>query len=184
MQEWIDFEREAINQLRQHFRSIIVQVLDWPSFGSPAAWSVEERGGRSLGKRYSCTYEVWSRPYDYTRYSDPLERARYLNRSGKPTITRRVIDTVPDEDVIALLRRAESLPAIPPCVAVGTRTLSLDGYLTEVAFSNGSAQVRYSWTNEAPAHWHMVAAYAEEVRRFIRTGSQQHGWLVDSQPNL
>lgn len=47
MQEWYDFEREAINQLRQHFRSIIVQVLEWPSFGLPVAWSVEERGGRS-----------------------------------------------------------------------------------------------------------------------------------------
>ncbi|HEU0183769.1 MAG TPA: hypothetical protein VFS27_00540 [Blastocatellia bacterium] len=37
MQEWDDFEREAINQLRQHFRSIIFQVLEWPSFGLPAA---------------------------------------------------------------------------------------------------------------------------------------------------
>lgn len=180
MQEWFDFEREAINQLRQHFRSIHVQILDWPSFGSPVAWSVEERGGRAHGKRYSCTYEVWSRHYDYTRWSDPLERVRYLNRLGKPTITRRVVDDVPDEDVLALLRSAETLPAISPCVAVGTRTIRLDGYLTEVAFSNGSARVRYSWTNEAPVHWQAVAAYAEEVRSFIRTASQQHGWLVDS----
>src|SRR5262249_61181411 len=114
MQEWYDFEREAINQLRQHFRSIIVQVLKWPSFGSPAAWSIEERGGRSHSKRYSCTYEVWSRYYDYKRYSDPLERVRDLNRLGKPTITRRVVDTVPDEEALALLRRAETLPAISP----------------------------------------------------------------------
>jgi hypothetical protein len=183
MKEWFDFEREAINQLRQRFRSILVQVLDWPSFGSPAAWSVEEHGGRSHGKRYSCTYEVWSRHYDYTRCSEPLERVRYLNRLVKPTITRRVIDTVPDEDVRALLRRAETLPAISSCVAIETRTVTLDGFLTEAAFSNGLAQVRYSWTNEAPVHWQVVAAYAEEVRSFIRTASQQHGWLVESQPN-
>jgi hypothetical protein len=183
MQEWYDFEREAINQLRQHFRSIIVQVLEWPSFGLPAAWSVEERGDRSHGKRYSCTYEVWSRYYDYKRYADPLERVRDLNRLSKPTITRRVVDTVPDEEMLALLRRAETLPAISPRVAVGTQTISLDGFLTEVAFSNGSAKVRYSWTNEAPAHWQVIAAYAEEVRSFIRTASQQHGWLVDSQTN-
>jgi hypothetical protein len=179
MQEWFDFEQEAINQLRQRFRSILVQVLDLPSFGSPAAWSVEERGGRSHGKRYSCAYEVWSRHYDYTRCSDPLERVRYLNRLGKPTITRRIVDAVPDEDALALLRRAETLPSISPCVALGTRTVRLDGYRTEVAFSNGSAQVRYSWANEAPVRWQVVAAYAEEVRSFIRTASQQHGWLVD-----
>jgi hypothetical protein len=102
---------------------------------------------------------------------------------GKPTITRRVVDAVPDEEALALLRRAETLLAIPPRLAVGTRTISLDGFLTEVAFSNGSAQVRYSWTNEAPAHWQEIAAYAEEVRSFIRTASQRHGWLVESQPN-
>src|SRR5262249_42787795 len=112
--EWYDFEREAINQLRQHIRSIIVQILDWPSFGLPAAWSVEERGGWSDGKRYSCTYEVWSRYYDYKLYSAPLERVRDLNRLSKPTITRQGVDTVPDEEVLALLRRAETLQAISP----------------------------------------------------------------------
>jgi hypothetical protein len=171
MQEWYDFEREAINQLRQHFRSIIVQVLEWPSFGLPAAWSVEDRGWRSHGKRYSCTYEVWSRHYDYKRYSDPLERVRDVNGLWKPTITRRVVDAVPDEEVLALLRRAETLPAIPPRGAVGAQTISLDGFLTEVALSNGSAQVRYTWTNDAPTHWQAIAEYAEEVRNFIQTAS-------------
>jgi hypothetical protein len=183
MQDWRDFQLEAINQLRQSFRSIHVQVLDWPMLGSPAAWSVEERRGRSHGNLYSCTYEVWSHHQDYKRLWDPLERVRYLNRLGKPTITRRVVDAVPDEDVRAFLRRAEKLPAISPYVAVGTQTITLDGYLTEVAFSNGSAQVRYSWANEAPARFQAVVEYAEEVRSFIRTASQQHGWLVDSQPN-
>ena len=94
MREWYDFQQEAINQLRQHFRSIIVQVLDWPSFGLPAAWSVEERGGRPHGKRYFCAYEVWLRDYDYKRYSDPLERVRNLNRlrwlSDRGSVLERV----------------------------------------------------------------------------------------------
>jgi len=117
---------------------------------------------------------------DYKRYLDPLERVRDLNGLWKPTITRRVVDAVPDEDLLAFLRRAETLPAISPRVAIGTSPISLDGHLTEVAFSNGSAQVRYSWTNEAPAHWQVVAEYAVEVCNFIRAASQQHGWLEDS----